>query len=368
MKNYSIALLALISLAVAGCGKKAGIVCTVKQAPENEFTVRQLNMNVYDILDTVKSDRNGVIKYSINLESGQPEFIYLFRGEKQVAALLLEAGENAVVEADTTGNYTVSGSEGSSKLKEVNDRFAAFMLQMRQDVAAADNKAASQHYVNYYRESVKYILSNPYSLTVIPVLYQQINESSPIFSQSTDAIYFRRACDSLKTVYPDSKYVKALESETARREKVLSLNASLDQARESGFPDISIADINGNKVALSSVDAKVILLYFWTAADAEQRIVNTESLMPLYKEFHSKGFEIYSVCVDVDKAEWASCIRSQELPWINVNDGLGVASNALALYNVATLPATFIIVDGELTGISSTSEAEFRRELAGLLK
>ena len=358
----------MVSLAFAACAPKAEITCTVAQAPQSEFIVKQLNVNVYDVLDTVKSDNGGVVRYSVKLEDGQPEFVYLFHGDTQIAALLLEAGEKAVVVADTSGNYSVSGSEGSAKLKEVNDRFSAFMSTMRKAVADYDNKTASVEYVKYYRESVKYIISNPYSLTVIPVLYQQLNESSPIFAQTTDALYFRNACDSLKTVYPDSKYVKALEAETVRREKVFALNSSLSGASQTGYPDLKIADLNGNKIALSSVDAKAILLYFWTATDAEQKILNVESLMPLYKEFHSKGFEIYSVCVDIDKAEWAACVKSQELPWINVNDGLGATSPALVTYNVATLPATFLIVDGELTGISATSEAEFRSELARLLK
>lgn len=360
--------MAFVALTLSACSKKAEVVCTVAEAPESEFIVKLLDVNTYNVLDTVKSNASGVFRYSLEIEKNQPEFVYLFDGEKQIAALLLEAGEKAVVVADRDGNYSVSGSEGSVKLKEVNDRFASFMANMRKAVDASDSKAASVEYVRYYRECVKYVVSNPYSLTVIPVLYQQINEDSPVFAQPTDALYFRNVCDSLKTRYPDSKYVKSLDNEAARRSKFLALNTNFNAAGETGFPDLNIADVNGNKVALSSVDAKVIMLYFWTATDAEQKIINVESLLPLYKEFHPRGFEIYSVCIDIDKAEWVACVKNQQLPWINVNDGLGATSRALALYNVAALPSTFLIADGELTGISATSEAEFRREISRLLK
>ena len=368
MKNYRIALFFAAALVLGSCGKKAEIVCTVADAPDSEFVIKLLNVKTYDVLDTVKSNAAGTFRYSVEIEKGQPEFVYVFNGDTQIAALLLETGEKAVVTADRFGNYSVSGSDGSASLKEVNERFASFMSTMRRAVDASDSKAASTEYVKYYRECVKYVISNPFSLTSIPVLYQRINTDSPVFAQPTDALYFRSVCDSLKTKYPDSRYVKSLEAETVRREKSLALNSSFNLAGETGFPDLNIADVNGKKVALSSVDAKVIMLYFWSSTDAEQKMTNVESLLPLYKEFHPKGFEIYSVCVDIDKAEWVSCVKNQELPWINVNDGLGAASGALIAYNVASLPCTFLIADGTLTGISATSEAEFRKEIARLLK
>ena len=71
--------------------------------------------------------------------------------------------------------------------------------------------------------------------------------------------------------------------------------------------------------------------------------------MPLYKEYHPKGLEIYSVSLDTDKGAWASAVKSQNLPWINVCDGLGAASQAAVLYNINRgLPVAYLIVDGSL--------------------
>ena len=62
---------------------------------------------------------------------------------------------------------------------------------------------------------MKYVITNSKSLTVIPVFYQYVGEGFPVFSQESDAIVFNSVLDSLKTVYPESKYVKALEAEAA---------------------------------------------------------------------------------------------------------------------------------------------------------
>ena len=206
---------------------------------------------------------------------------------------------------------------------------------------------------------MKYILQNSHSLTAIPVLYQNIGESLPVFGQITDAIHFRNICDSLQTVYPESKYVKALDKEATRRHQMLSLNARIQSADESAFPDIELADINGKKVKLSSMDSKVVMIYFWSSSDAAQKMFNQDVMKPVYNEFHSKGFDIYSVAADADKAAWASVVKSQKLPWTNVCDPAG---STLGLYNVTSLPMVYFICDGALVSAPQVKDAASLRK------
>ena len=155
-------------------------------------------------------------------------------------------------------------------------------------------------------------------------------------------------CDSLKTVYPESGYVKALDKEATRRINLMELSLRMKDAQQMGFPDLEIADSKGGKAKLSDVDAKVVLVMFWNAADAAQKMFNIDQLLPLYKEYHPKGFEIYAVNVDADKTLWGTTVKNQQLPWINVCDGFGAASVALQRYNVTALPAFYLIADGGL--------------------
>ena len=366
MRNCRNLLLAVAVLAAASsCSDKARISGTVTGAPDTQVVVKKLSGSSLVALDTVKTDASGAYAYKIDVQAGQPQFVYLYKGDTKVASLLLQKGDNVKVTSDTLGTYSVEGSEESEKLRQVEADFAGFIDRFSADAASGDNAAASKDYIEYYRGCVKYIMTNSKSLTSIPVLYQKINDNFPIFSQATDAILFQNVYDSLMTVYPESKYVAALKKEAEKRFNLFNLNQRMQNAEESAYPDLNLPSVDGSKVKLSEVDSKVVMVYFWQAADASQKMFNQDVLVPLYKEYHPKGLEIYSVSLDTDKGAWASAVKSQNLPWINVCDGLGAASQAAVLYNINRgLPVAYVIVDGTLSPDVIKNDKDLRRVIA----
>ena len=370
MKNCkTILIAAAVLVAASSCSDMVRINGKVDGLPDSKVVIKQLSGNTFNVLDTVKTDASGAYSYKMEVKEGQPEFVYVFNGDTRLASILLGKGDKVNVTSDTKGNYSVEGSEESAKLKQVEDEFASFMNDFASTVQSGDNVAASRKYVEYYRSRVKYVLDNNKSLTAIPVLYQKINEEFPVFSQPTDAVLFRGIHDSLLTVYPDSRYVTALGKEAERRLSILSLEQRLQNAKEAGFPDLNLPGLDGAPKKLSDVDSKVVMVYFWQASEAAQKMFNQDVLLPLYKAYHPKGFEIYSVSLDTDKGVWASAVRNQELPWINVCDGRGAATPAVSLYNITKgLPVAYMIVDGSLKPETLTSEKEVRSFLSANLK
>lgn len=365
--------------AMAACTTGAKIDGTVETAPSSEVIVKLLDINRYQVLDTVATDASGRFSYKVEVEKGQPEFIYLFYKDTKIASLLLEAGDKVDVKADTLGNFAVEGSEESLKLAAVEKdhadaygRLAAIASKLEKaadaEEVAALNRQISKEYVEYYRNSVKYVLANSKSLTAVPVLYQNFGADLPVFAQNTDAIHFMNVSDSLAAVYPESKYVKALKKEAERRYGYLELEARLQDAQEVGFPDIVLPDINAQKIKLSEVDSKVIMVYFWTVNDAAQKMFNLDFLKSIYDDYHKKGFEIYQIALDPDKTQWAQVVKQQNLPWINVCDALGADSPYVTLYNLAALPAAFIIADGDLVDGQVVDEKSLRKLLDKLTK
>ena len=372
------AAVAAAMLAAASCAHVAKIDGTVEQASSSEVIVKLLNVNKYEVLDTVAVDAAGKFSYKVEVEEGKPEFIYLYHGDKKIASLLLSEGEKVAVKADTLGNYTVSGSEESEKLAQVEKDYAAVTAKMDAlavklekasgSEASAISKQIYDEYVSYYRSRVKYVMENSKSLTSVPVFYQVLGDNLPVFGQMTDAIHFNNICDSLETVYPESRYVKALRKEAQTRLSQMELSARLGAAEEIGYPDITLPDVKGDRKRLSDVDSKVVILQFWTATEAAQKMFNMDVLAPLYEEYHKKGLEIYQVALDPDKVTWANVVREQKLPWINVCDGLGGNSPYTVLYNISALPATFIISDGELVEGKVVNEKSLRKTISKLLK
>lgn len=370
MKNCKNILLAAAFLAAAySCTDKVRIDGTVEGLPDSKVVIKQLAGNTFNVLDTVKTDSKGSYSYTMEVKEGQPEFVYVFDGDTKLASLLLGKGDKVKVVSDAKGGYTVEGSDDCSRLKQVEDEFSSFLNEISSAVQSGDNVAVSRKYVEYYRSRVKYVLDNSKSLTVIPVLYQKINEDFPVFAQPTDAVLFRGIHDSLMTVYPDSKYVTALGKEAERRMNVLSFEQQIQNAKEAGFPDLTLPGLDGKNIKLSDISSKIVMVYFWQASEAAQKMFNQDVLLPLYKTYHPKGFEIYSVSLDADKGVWASAVRNQELPWVNVCDGRGAATPAVALYNLTNgLPVAYMILDGHLKPETLTSEKEIKAFLAANLK
>ena len=365
--------------ALVSCGGNARIDGTVADAASSEVIVKLLNSNRYEVLDTVRTDASGHFSYKVDVAEGQPEFIYVFYKDKKIASLLLEAGDKVSVTSDTLGRYSVEGSEESVKLSEVEKAYAAALKEFEaiaRKMEAASGQAEYEQlakdmtkvYVAYYRGRVKYVMENSQSLTVIPVFYQTLGENLPLFYQNTDAILFRNAADSLEAVYPDSKYVKALRKDAELRFGYLELQERLLDAEEIGYPEIELPGLDGKMIKLSDMDSRVVIVCFWSAAQAQQNMFNIEFFKPLYEQYHKKGLDIYQVSLDVDKTLWATTVKGQNLPWTNVCDSRGAQSPYVSLYNLSAIPAAFIIADGELVDGKVVDEASLKKLLNDLLK
>lgn len=370
--------IAAAAVFAAACSNGAKVEMSLQDAPSSDIVVKLLNVNRYEILDTVKTDASGKLVYKVDVEKGQPEFVYLFHNDVKVASLLLQAGDKVFVNADTLGNFTVTGSEESVKLAQVENDFAAAyssLESLAEKLANATEAEAvelkqqlGKTYVDYYRNCVRYVVTNSRSLTVVPVFFQNFGPQLPVFGQSTDAIHFSNIADTLETVYPESKYVKALRNEADLRRGYMELDAKLSTAEVIGYPDIELPDVNAKKVKLSEVEGKVVMLYFWNPSDVSQKMFNLDMLKKLYEDYHKRGFEIYQVALNPDKALWAKVVKEQKLPWINVCDALAAQSPYVYQYNLMALPAVYLISDDTLVDGQVVDEKSLRKLLNDLLK
>ena len=364
MRIFRTAALAVgLTVLAASCSRnEATIEGTLADAPQKDVVVKLLNMNSYTTLDTLKTDAAGHFSGRVEVEPGQPEFVYLFYKDTKIASLLLNCSDAVRVSTDTLGHCSVEGSPESAKLIGTENDFRDFLSGMS---SATTSQEMSKLYIDYYRKCVRYIMENQGSLTCIPVLYQKYNADFPIFSQPTDALHYRSVTDTLSKLYPDSRYVKALAKETARREQILSLNSRVSNAKAVDYPDFTLQDIHGSKVMLSAVDAKAIILYFWNPNDTAQKLFNPDVLKPLYEDYRGRGLEIVAVAVGTDKSLWASVVKNQELGWVNLFDNAGVSTT---LYNVTQLPQSYLIVDGEILNKKLDGEKALRKHLDKVLK
>lgn len=359
LKSYKhmkkILLLAFVVLFVSSCNntQNAKINATITDAKDVKVVLQKLNYSKMSVIDTITTDSAGKFKYKVKLPNSSPNFYYLYINDTKVASMVLLPKDNITIVADGKGSYTVDGSLESSNLKKIDSTFYAAVAKMNsltkeaqtintdnKDQVKSINRQRGQVYVQQKRAAIRHIMDNPNSITSAVVLFQKFGENLPVFGEMSDVILFKRVYDSLQVVYPESEFMIALMDEINAREKLFEFENKLSSASEISFPDLVLPDMNGNQSILSSLTGKVIMLSFWSVAQTEHKMFNNE-LKELYSVYRDKGFEIYQVALDVDKPVWASAV--QNLPWINVNDGLGTASPAITAYNIKKIPSNFII-------------------------
>ena len=366
MRNFNLCAAALLAAAILfSCSPKASVSGKVDGASEEELVVKSLDVNHYKVVDSIKTDSKGRFSFKMDIPKDDPQFVYVYKGDRKLTSLLLQSGDRVSVDADTLGKWTVKGSEECEKLLSVEQAYSAFLAEMTGIIETSEdvNRDLSRRFIAYRRDRLGYVMENSKSLSVVPVLFQKLNEKTPIFNEPTDAILLGTIADSLKSVYPESRYVKSLEKEAARRRTSLEMQYKLQNASEIGYIDIELPGMDGKKTKLSETEGKVVMLYFW-ATTAEQKMFNIDALLPLYNEFHDRGFQIYAVSFDVDKTVWATVVKNQKLPWVNVCDTRGNSSPVIGLYQLTSLPTAYFIVDGELdTEAKVSDEASIREYL-----
>lgn len=352
MKNFRLFLYTAACIAMLSSCNDARVNGRFDVAPADGIVVaKTLEDGGLKVLDTIKTASDGTFKYSLKIAKGQPEFVYLYCGDRKVASLLLSASDRVSLQCDTTGaSWSVSGSDDCAKLLENEKEFASLV---------SGGAVSGKDYIAYYRSKVKYVLTNSHSLTVVPVLFQKIGET-PVFMQDSDGVIFGAVADSLSTVYPDSKYVRILKSEANKRQQRLDLRLRIEGAEAMAFPELHFPDLGGEQVYLTKYASERTLLVFWDASDPGNKIFNQDVLKPLYEKYSATGFKIYSVNIGGEKSHWAMVCREQKLPWMNVFDSKG---SSVLLYGVSSVPMVFIIRDGEVKRLENTGLSSLEKEI-----
>ncbi len=157
---------------------------------------------------------------------------------------------------------------------------------------------------------------------------------------------------------PNSPFTKEL---TARLEPLRAT------ATGTPAPEINLPTPEGPKLALSSLRGKYVLIDFWASWCGPCRQENP-NVVKAYNQFKDKGFTIYSVSLDQDKAKWERAIAADGLTWHHVSDLAGWNSVAGAAYGVKAIPQSFLIdPQGKIIAKNLRGEA-LAAKLAEVLK
>lgn len=115
-------------------------------------------------------------------------------------------------------------------------------------------------------------------------------------------------------------------------------NSNIDTTNSiSTAPNFSLKDVNNNKVTLSDLKGKVVLLDFWATWCPPCRM-ELPHFKELYAKYKDKGFVIVGVAVDKEMAV-KSYVKRERIPFkILISD-----RSTANLYHIRAFPTTFLL-------------------------
>jgi peroxiredoxin len=149
------------------------------------------------------------------------------------------------------------------------------------------------------------------------------------------------------------------------KERAVTINTEIGQAA----PNFSAPDPNGKEIALNDIKGKVTIIDFWASWCKPCRRENP-NVVKLYEKYHDKGLEIISVSLDKEgqKDRWIKAIEDDNLTWHNISN-LKFWSDPIAkMYNVRSIPATFILDESGTIVAKKLRGAALEKKVEELLK
>jgi len=110
------------------------------------------------------------------------------------------------------------------------------------------------------------------------------------------------------------------------------------------YIDFTAKNSKEENLSLSSVfqGNQYVLLEFWASWCSPCR-KEIPTMKNDYKEFHDKGFEIFSISLDDNKTKWEKASGQEKIPWINTLMIKDSKVDAKKEYAVSGIPANFLI-------------------------
>ncbi len=370
MKDWMLIIAAAVLL--ASCEEKgASVKGNLSNTDGETIVLEKLTSTEVVPADSIEVDASGDFKLSVP-EMTDPGFYRLRVNDNNFVILLLEKGDKAEVTGnalDFYKSYEVIGSEGSSKLRELDKR-------LRQDYELTDSlrrmfmdyQAAGTYNMDSIKQTIdaifleaqekkntfieKYINDNPTSLATLSAV------QSLKYDEFADK--FDEVVANLEKAYPNSDYVKQF------KKQLVELKAKQQAATRTGIgaqaPEIVISTPDGETIRLSDFRGKVTMIDFWASWCKPCRAENP-NVVRVYNQYKDKGFEIFGVSLDRDKQQWLDAIKQDGLTWKHGSELQFWQSSFVPAYSLDGIPMTYLLDENGIIIAKGLRGAELEARL-----
>lgn len=329
---------------------------------ESKLYLYEIDIKGFLLLDSVTLKGNGRFVYKITTD--QSMFFVIRTAENKIIKAIAAPGEHITIDGnykDFSDKYSVKGSTDSEIIRQIDKEAAIYaqrlkLLMSSQPTATRGNEKDSlsiqtrklQNELKLYLENV--ILQNIHSLASLTAI-NQVLLNVPLFSFENDFLLYRNLADSLLKKYPANKHAKAFYENVQGYVRFKDQLETADSRAAIGteVPEIILLDKDSNKVYLSSLNNKVVLIRFWNPSCDICREEN-KTLKVVYGKYKSKGFEIFNVSIGTKREDWLYAVKEDSISdWVNVKipeegDNIpNMGSYYVWLYGIKSVPFALLI-------------------------
>lgn len=329
MKRFFIIAAAIATSFAAGAQRGATVSCTFNGLEEGmRIVVSQAQGGRLVPTDTLSPDARGRIRLERAVADPLMLALSLTKAGSPYIHLLMMPREEVSLDINYMPalNYLdISAVEGSANM--------ALYKQFTNLVAGAYLQGDPSRVAPLVERGLDSLLSStpPVLMSAFLVTYfeKTFEQHAPLY---------RRIRDALVGQWGENEFVRHLDSR---------LRTALFVGMEA--PDIVLPDREGTLRRLSDLRGKVVLIDFWASWCRPCRMENP-NVVRLYRQYHERGFEVFSVSLDSSREAWLKAIGDDHLDWPNhVSDLRGWSSAGGKLYGISSIPSTVLVdADGNI--------------------
>lgn len=268
-------------------------------------------------------------------------------GQKTV--LILEGGETLDIDATAPAvpgqkaPIAVTGSKNMecyARLNQIKDDLQKRTQQWSAQFEALDEKKDAAKRQKIQQEFEK---AQTDAVTKVRAMFPEMGTSlvalyaTNFLNSEADMPFLLDLADRFEKEKPNSAISKAFIA-SIRRAKAVDEGLPIGQVA----PEINLKSPEEKVVPLSSLRGKYVLIDFWASWCGPCRRENP-NVVRLYNQYKNKGFEIYGVSLDRDRAPWLQAIKADGLTWTHVSDLKYFNSAAATDYFVQAIPYTVLL-------------------------
>jgi peroxiredoxin len=192
------------------------------------------------------------------------------------------------------------------------------------------------------------LAKRPLSLGLINVL------EGNMFDKDEQFKYYKQVADRIPKEWPNSRYGQKFVEMVDK----LAITAVGQEA-----PEISLPDVNGDTLKLSSLRGKYVLVDFWAKWCGPCRRENP-NVVKAYHKYKNPRFEIMGVSLDRSKEDWLQAIAEDRLTWKHVSDLKYFSSQAAIDYNINSIPFSILVDPNGVIIAKNLRGASLEKKLA----